>query len=148
METPQIDFDAIFADVTQGDKHALEFLQMFLRWVHLIDDTIDGDRKDHPEYIVGVNLEFCRVLSFNPFWEKHKVSLFPIILQSARAFGDSIRWAERSDFRDRASADVLKSQYQDVWFHVAFLVGGYHHLALITERHRIYDYDSKGQKPA
>lgn len=144
MEAPRLDFPKIFAEATLGDQHATEFLHAFLHFVHLIDDVIDG-QKPHgdAEYVLLVHLEMLRILSFNPFWEKHKVSLFPIVLQSVRAYADSNRWATRPDFRDRASSDVLKSQYQDVWFHVAYLCGGYSHMARISDQFRIYDYDSQ-----
>lgn len=154
MDTPLIDFPAqrinfpaIFAEATLGDVNALDFLRIFLHWVHLIDDVIDGQSPGSGEYVILVNLELLRMLAFNPFWEKHKHSLFPIILQAARAYADSNAWAARPDFRDRASSDVLKSQYQDVWFHVAYLCGGYAHMCRVSEKYRIYDYDSSGLAP-
>lgn len=145
MEPPFLDFTKIFSEACCGNAHALEFCHTFLHFVHLIDDQIDRDKPPpDPNYVILVNLELFRVISFNPFWQEHKGSLFPILVQGVQAFADSIRWAQRTDFRDRATADVLKSQYQDVFWHVAYLCGGYRHLDLITRKYRTYNYDATG----
>lgn len=138
-------FQEIFEEVTLGDRPALEFCFAFLRWVHLIDDFIDGDKPlDDPEQVVRVNLEAMMVFAFNPFWQEHKKELLPLIFQGVKAYADSIRWAQRPDFRDRASADVLKAQYQEVFWYVAKLKGGWKHYDEITRKYRHYHYDVAG----
>jgi hypothetical protein len=145
MEAPKLDWPAILEEVCLGNPQAAEFCHTFLHWVHLIDDYIDRDNPNpSQDYVILVNLELLRMLSFNPFWQQHKASLFPVIIQSVQAFADSNRWAKSDDFRKRATADVLKSQYQDVFWHVAYIVGGYEHLNKISQKFRTYDYDAVG----
>jgi len=144
MEHDPVDWPRIFADVCCGNQAASEFCFSFLALVHFVDDVIDGETaKWQTDQILRVNLELIRVLSFNPFWEANKNGLFPLVLMSVQQYADSLRWVKREDFRERATSDVLKSQYQDVFWHVAYLCGGYQHMDAISQKYRLYHYDAK-----
>ena len=140
-----MDFDRIFSEVCLGNKDAFEFCAIFLRWVHLIDDCVDADKPiGDLESVTRLHLDAFLVFAFNPFWQAHKKSLLPLVIQGTKAFLDSIEWAERPDFRDRASADVIKAQYQEVFWHVAMICGGYDHIDRVTRLFRHYHYDVTG----
>lgn len=139
-----IDFQRIFEDCCLGNKEAFEFLRAFLLFVHAADDVIDADKPIDSENFLLVNMEWVRCLSFNSFYQEHKASLYPLIAQSVNDYADSNLWAKRSDFRDRASSDVLKSNYQQIFYQVALLCGGWDHMREMSKKHRVYDYDSAG----
>jgi len=138
-----LDFNKVFQEVCAGNRDALAFCHVFLHWVHFIDDVIDNDAPPRTqESIVRLQLEAALTFAFNPFFQANKASLSPLVLQGVKAYADSIAWALRPDGRDRKAAEVLKSQYQEVFWHVAFLCGGYEHMDRITKAYRTYDYDS------
>jgi hypothetical protein len=142
MEEPRLDFEAIFADVACGNADALKFLRVFLCWVHLIDDFVDGDKPAwEPDDVVRTSLDAFLTFGFNPFWQQHKAALLPLVMSGTRAWLDSNQWAGHENFRDRASADVLKSQYQEVLWFVAKLCGGWEHYAKVTAKWRKYHYE-------
>ncbi len=140
--SPDLDFDRIFTAVCKENAAAKEFCFVFLSWAHFIDDTIDKDKpKPDLESVVGLNLQAAMCFAFNPFFQEHKASLLPLIIAGVKAFVDSLEWARRPDQRDRFCADVLKAQYQEVFWHVALLVGGYDHFDQVTKEFRHYHYD-------
>lgn len=131
--SPKTDFRRVFADVTKGDAEATDFCWAFLGWVHFIDDVADGEvaAKWTLPQIVDVNLHAALTFAGNPFFRKYRHALWPLILSAARA------WVDSEDERhDRRMRDVLKTQYQEVFWHVAFLVGGWEHQAVVTALHR------------
>ncbi len=142
MESSQHDFPAIFTEVCQGNQDAIEFCLAFLEWVHLIDDFIDQDKLlNNPEVVMRTNLRMAVVLSMNPFYQQFKAQLLPLMVAGVKAFADSLEWVNREDVRDRLSSEVLKSNYQEVFWYVAFLIGGYGHMDAMTKKYRHYNYD-------
>lgn len=138
----KIDFEKAFAVISCGDRVAADFCHAFLAWVHHIDDMIDGDKPaPDPEDIVRINLELAMTFALNPFWQEHKKSLLPLVIQGAQAYSDSVEWALRSELRDRLASDVMKSQYAEVFWHIAYLCGGKDHLAAVTKQYRRFNYD-------
>lgn len=145
VESPRsdLDFPKIFEELCLGNLAAYEFCLAFLMWVHFIDDAIDCDQAwNDPEQVIKVNLQAAMVFAFNTFWNEHKKSLLPLIIQGSSAFADSNDWALRGEKRERQAADVLKAQYQEVFWHVAYLIGGYDHLDRITTKYRNYHFDA------
>lgn len=141
----RLDFPKVFAEVALGNQDAYQFCSTFLCWVHLIDDFIDKDKElPGSEAVVHLALEVLVTFACNPFWQANKAALKPLIFQGVNAFLDSNRWAKAQDFRDRATADVLKSQYQEVFWHVAEICGGWEHRLAITRQYRHYHYDAVG----
>lgn len=140
-----LNFEAIFSEICCGNRDAFNFCVHFLLWVQLIDDAIDRDKPlGEPEIIARINLEALMTFAFNPFWQEHKKSLMSLVIQGTKAFADSLEWEKRENFRDRAAADVLKSQYQEVFWHVARICGGYDHMDAVTKKYRHYQYDAIG----
>lgn len=142
MGEAALDFGPVFHDICKGDRQAEDFCHAFLAWVHHIDDAVDKDKPlGSTEQIVRLNLTLAMVFAFNPFWLAHKDSLMPLVIQGAQAYIDSLEWALRSEQRDREASDILKSQYAEVFWHVAFLCGGFDHLSLVTKQYRRFNYD-------
>lgn len=135
--------------VCLGNVPAMEFCFAFLKWCHWIDDTIDQDQNWQPDDVVRTNLEALVVFSDNGFFQRHKGAILPLIIQAFRAFADSNQWEGRGEVKDRRAADVLKSLYHEVFWHVGFLcaveknLDAWAHLTEITTRFRAFDYDCK-----
>lgn len=142
MEEERQDFAKIFGEVCLNQAPAMDFCHAFLAWVHFIDDMIDGDKAaPTPDDIIRINLELAMTFAFNPFWTEHKAKLIPLVIQGAQAFADSVDWALRPNTRDRLASDILKSQYGEVFWHVAFICGGLDHLEAVTKKYRQFNYD-------
>lgn len=142
MELEKLDFRQIFEEVAPGNRAAQDFCHAFLAWVHFLDDMVDQDKPEAgPEDIIRLNLELAMVFAFNPFWQEHKTRLIPLIIQGAQAYADSNEWAKSVNARDRLSSDVLKSQYAEVFWHVAYLCGGPELLQQVTRKYRRFNYD-------
>lgn len=133
----------IIAEVCRGNSDAVLFCEAFVAWVHWIDDVVDKDKLWLPRDIVRVNLEMLRQFSVNRFFQQNKILLMPLMVQSARAFADSVEWAARGAKQDRQASDVLKSNYHEVIWHVAYIIGGWDHMAAMTAKHREFNYDFK-----
>lgn len=144
-ESPEapLPWEEIFSDVCAGDVNALEFCRHFVAWCHLIDDVADGELKAGLEAYVWLNLRMMEIFSANPFWQKHRGQLMPVIIASVRAWLDSEEWKRRDGLREQIVAEVIKSQYQDVIWQVAYLCGGWEHLQKVTAKWRDYHFDLK-----
>jgi hypothetical protein len=130
-------------ELCAGDASAREFCTVFVVWCHVIDDVVDRDKPlPTKEDFARIMLEAVTVFAFNPFFKTHRDSLLPLVIQSTKAYEDSLAWAASPDLNKRRAADVLKSQYQDVLWQVAFLCGGYGHLDAMTKRWRHYQFDA------
>jgi hypothetical protein len=132
-----------FEEIARGDLDAYEFLAALFLWVHKEDDLIDRDKPVTPDVIIGLDLKLFQVLMSNPFLQKHKAFLWPIIVTSFISYVASEDMKNREDVLDRISAQVLKSEYINVFFGVAFLVGGYEHALAMSRKYRDYDFDKE-----
>src|SRR5262245_38731760 len=131
-------------ELCAGDLSAQEFCTVFVVWCQVVDDAADRDKPlPSTEDFARMMLEAATVFAFNSFLQQHRASLLPLIIQATKAFEDSLLWAASPDLKKRQAADVLKGQYQEVLWHVAFLVGGYAHLDAMTTRWRHYQFDAQ-----
>lgn len=107
-----------------GDPHAVQFCKVLYRFIHLLDDLVDGDKKRDADEISGLFFALLAQLSKNPFWLRHHATLLPVLYSSSRAWAASERLRTSENLKDRVAAEYLKSQYQDVFFMVAALLDG------------------------
>ena len=133
-----------FAELTLGNAHAVALCRVLGSWFKLLDEQIGqmGAKAagTSAEDIIRINLEAFATFAQNPFWQEHKKALLPLVIQAANAYADSLSWAKRENFRDRATAQILRTQYQEVFWHVAKLCGGYEHMVAMTQKYRRFDY--------
>ncbi len=135
------------AEICCGNELAIQFCGVFRNWCHWVDDVIDGDMDWKSDETIRVNLEIVAVLSRNQFFQSHKKSLLPLILQAFRAFGDSEKFKSKPDVKDRRAADILKSFYHEVIWHAGYLaaveknLNGWDHLSAMTEKYRSFNFD-------
>lgn len=134
-------FDTIFKDITKGNLDAYDFCHSFFRWVHCLDDLVDKDKQVPAGAVSMLFFSLVHTVACNPFFQKYRTELLSTLLISSQAWADSEEWKKRPDVLHRITSQVLKSQYQDVFIHVAALCGGQIHMQEIAARYRDYNYD-------
>lgn len=135
------DFDAIFRDITKGDQHAFDFCNAFFRWVHCLDDLVDKDKDVPPGAVSFLFFSLIQTVACNPFFQQHKTELLSTMLLASQAWADSEEWKKRENVLHKIASQVLKSQYQDVFIHVAALCGGQIHMQEMSQKYRDYNFD-------
>jgi hypothetical protein len=136
-----------FEDIARGDKAAVEFMSAFYLWVHAQDDLIDRDKPANPAASTGFNLQILRAFATNIFFQKHQDFIWPVILTGALAYIVSEDKRKAEDVLDRITAQILKSQYADVFFAIAFLIGGFDHALTMKRKYHNYSFDDENSTP-
>lgn len=134
--------DEILMAAANGNAQALEFLRVFARRAHWVDDLRDGDKLDaEAKYstheIAEEEANWLIMLSGNPFFLTHRAQLVPAMVLALNAWIDSDYIAERPD-----AQAVLKGQWHEVVWLVAWLTGGWKNLREATSRHRSFDFEA------
>lgn len=134
-----MDRDDILQAAAKGNASALEFLRVFARRAHWVDDLKDGDKLDagatySAEAFLKNESEWLLTLSGNAFFLAHRAQLVPAMILALNAWVDSERMPH-------PTCDVVKGQWHEVVFLVAWLVGGTLHLQDVTRKLRAYDFE-------
>jgi len=127
--------------ICQNNDHAKAFLKAYSDYAHMIDDAVDGDLKGDIERVVRVNSEWTGQLLFNPFVEKIKGVIYPVMMAGLNAWADSEIATKHPDIRIRRAADVLKSYHAEIIYQIAYHVGGYDHMREVSKMWRTFDFD-------
>lgn len=138
---PVFDVGDAFERISKGDPEARDLLWVVYRFVHKQDDLIDKDKPVATSESVRVDLEVMRAFSKNAFFQKHQDFLWPLLVTSGLAFVASEELARRDDVLEKIASQVLKSQYVDVFFGVAFCIGGWDHALAMSNAYRCYHFD-------
>ena len=125
----------LFVLIANGNECAFDFIWRCWNFFHLLDDLID---KDKPVTIQETSRElflFTQTIALNPFFQEHKHSLLPMILNACNGW---IAGEEVSE-SNKQYAPVLKCSDFNIYSHVAFLIGGWEHMRHVDSRFRTYD---------
>lgn len=136
-----------FADIARGDLEATAFMAAFYLWVHKQDDLIDRDKPVPVEHSVGFDLSIFHTFAKNEFFHKNADMIWPVIVTSALAYIASEEKKKNEDVLERITAQVLKSQYMDVFFIVAVCIGGFDHAVAMSRKYREYAFDVETPAP-
>ena len=133
--------ERILVAAAKGNAAALEFLRVFARRAHWLDDVADGDKLDFgarysPHDIGDHESEWLLTVGGNPFFIAHRAQLVPAMILAINAWVDSDRFPD-------VQRDVIKGQWHEVVWLVAFIVGGLEHLKAVTDIYRVYDIERK-----
>jgi hypothetical protein len=90
--------------------------------------------------VCGAFLRFFQTLVFNPFFLQHKDQLYPQIHSVISTYIHSNELSKREGLQDKLISEVLKSEYQTVFFYVAFLCGGWRHQMECQRKYRSYNF--------
>lgn len=152
VDLPDFLTKEFYLQLCTGNAAAAELCETLLRDFHLTDDICDGDKALTDEALVFIRLGIMQTFSLNPFWLEHCRSISPLLIQASAAWLDANRFergvlATRADpaeaIQYRRGADVLKSQYGEVLWHIAFLCGGWNHMRELQREYRVFNFDCK-----
>jgi hypothetical protein len=107
----------------------------------MLDDAVDGELAGNGERAGVTAMNFVMNLLVNPFVEKYKGSLIPIMVQGINTWQDANIAAKHEDIRIRFASDILKSVHSDIVFQVAYHVGGWDHMREVSRLWRTFDFD-------
>lgn len=121
--------------IANGNIAAFDFIWRCWNFCHLIDDLVD---KDKPVTIQEASREifmFTQMIALNEFFQFHKASLLPLILNACNG------WiaGEEASKRNKKYAPALKCSDFNIYSHVAFIVGGWEHMVYVDSKFRTYD---------
>jgi hypothetical protein len=116
--TPEEAFQSI------PDKDAGAFCNCLWRWVHVLDDLYDKDKTPTADEVAYTFLGLLEQIAFNPFFQKHRDRIFPLLHMGATAWAASERMKDSEKLEEKLAAATIKSNYQEVFHFCAFLVGG------------------------
>lgn len=129
------DRDEILKAAANGNAAALEFLRVFARRAHLVDDVADDVlRVWMPKELADAEMEWLLCLATNPFFQQFKAQLVPVMVLALSA------WVDSGNFTgDRQ--DIVKGQWHEVVWLVALLTGGPQHMSTVSSQFREYDFE-------
>jgi hypothetical protein len=114
-------------------------------WFHYRDDLYDKDKPVSAES-AKLDLFILHTFGTNPFFQKHQAYLWPVFTMATLAWIASEEWKNSLDIVESVAGQVLKSQYQDYFYAVAFCIGGFDHALAMSRRYRGYYFDSEKPK--
>lgn len=136
-------FDHLVAlrEISKGNEDAFSCLNTIFTWWHALDDLVDNDKPVPLAATIGAFLQFIEVISSNKFFQANKTTLMPLIRSGALAYLASEKFRKSESPLLRIGSQILKSQYVDLFFEVAFIVGGIDHAIAMSDKYREYDFD-------
>lgn len=128
-----------------GDPSAYEFLWQFWCFAHCYDDLLDKDKLVPNELGVRAFAKFFHVLSFNEFYQRHKLQLYALVIQVCNRWLDGDEWEGSKDRQKRVLSQVVRCGDVDLYLHVAYLTGGWDHMRKLKEL-RVYDSNGTAER--
>jgi hypothetical protein len=130
-----------------GNREAIEFLQLWRKYVHAIDDIIDGERIE-PEFVLATFASAAALYS-HPFYLRNLVALRQIVFNCTNAYADSVAWERSNTDWQRQFSDHYRHFAAEMALAVAGICGGYLHMRSLSQELRIANWtahhDAKGQ---
>lgn len=106
-----------------GDPNAIRFILDFSDACELFDDLIDQDKPLEDGHVVRVLFNLLTELPVNPFFDRWKQNLIPIIITGINAWLDANDLEKGSD-QDKVFAYVLRDIYMELLSFVIYLTKG------------------------
>lgn len=134
------DFEAQFREIANGSDDAYEFMRALFEFVHCWDDLYDRDKPVEADFAALTLLKFVATISTNPFYRLNVTDLLHTLHTACFNWAAAERLKTSEDFSDKCASEVLKSGYIEVFFRVAFLVGGSAHQLAMDKKYRGYSF--------
>lgn len=113
-----------------GDAVASDWLTLWHRYNHAVDDVIDNATWDF-ESLLALFVTACMCYS-HPFYALNRLALQMPVLLATRTYGDSVKWERDPALWKRQFAEVTRHAGNDVICAVAMLTGGWEHLTKVS----------------
>ena len=110
-----------------NDPYAVQFIVQFSDACELFDDMIDKDKPIPDDHVVRVLFVLLTEMPLNPFFDRHKTSLIPVIVTGINAWLDANQLEKGSD-NDRVFSYVLRDWYAELIAFVVYLTRGREYL--------------------
>ena len=117
----------IYNIICRGNEEALDFLRLWNRYCHDIDDLIDETIDPDPERILAL-LAKAALLYGHSFWVKNAAVLVPIVQQITSDYAESVAWERANEPWKAQWADHLRFAGNMMVETVGRIVGGYEHV--------------------
>lgn len=127
-----------FVEIARGDQDALRFMWVFWNFSHVYDDLVDRDKPVGVEDAARWAVRLLEEFTFNPFFLRHKLALFPHVVGVFNRWCDGEQWEKSGTPSQVAAAHVVKCGDVDLYLNVAYLIGGWEHLRAMKDA-RGYD---------
>lgn len=135
------EFKSFVDEVCLGNKDAQNFCICYGEIIGLIDDLIDKDKECKPYDIVRAFNCFAINMACNPFWIDNSQHLLPMIINGGNTFLHAEELAKSNDVEALKNANILKSEWSNIFYMIAFLLGGQEHAVKMMAKHKTYgDY--------
>lgn len=130
-------------EVANGNQDAYRYIISLVRFFHMMDDIVDGDKPVDDKRLARETVDFLRETMVNPFVAANSAILFVQITLGVNSWLDANDWEKSRSKVMKRDADVVKSGYHEILFAIAFLTGGLEHLKSVTTkyRHEFLDHD-------
>ncbi len=106
-----------------GDPAAIRFILDFSDTCELFDDIIDRDKELQDAHVIRVLFAVLTEMPLNPFFDRYKHQLIPIIVTGINAWLDATTLEQGSD-NDLVFAYVLRDWYMEFVAYIIYLVRG------------------------
>lgn len=130
-------FEAL-KEISNGNEAAHRFMRAFYIWVQMNDDLFDKDKPVTASQLVSANMNLLIEVSNNSFYRENSNVFLPVIMSASLAWVASEDFAKREGTLERVASQILKSQYCDVFFQTALLVGGMDFCLAMQAKFRSY----------
>ncbi|MEQ8504583.1 MAG: hypothetical protein RIB80_04605 [Rhodospirillales bacterium] len=105
------------------DPHAVQFVVLFSDACELFDDLIDKDKPLEDGHVVRVLFGLLTEMPVNPFFDRWKAQLVPLIITGINAWLDANE-LEQGDENDKVFAYVLRDWYMEFLSFVIYATRG------------------------
>jgi hypothetical protein len=106
------------------DAHAIDFLLIIGQTAEVWDDLVDGDKEVTTEEINKTFYTVLTKLPLNPFFDRYKFQLTPLMVTGLNTWQDSDILA-KGNANDKAMAYVLRDWYVELVVFSVYLLRGY-----------------------
>lgn len=115
-----------------GDEYALQFILTIGHVAEIWDDMIDKDRIITDQEINDAFRQILVSLPMNPFFDRYKSALIPIMNVGINTWIDSNELEKRGTYNDFVQAYVLRDWYVELISSVIEITRGYNYMRSVS----------------
>jgi hypothetical protein len=124
-------FPQLLEQAANDNADALVFLKCYMDLGHKIDDIVD-DPETPKEQVVQTFLLAVILFSANPFYQRYREQLYPLLVASLNSYATSVAWEKSDREHRRTMADSLRASGIQVVEFVALICGGIERMRILS----------------
>lgn len=127
----------------KGDEYAVQTIHVLMNACEFWDDLIDQDAEITPDRVDIVFRGIFVDLTVNPFWQRTRAFLEPLIIMAINAWMDANELSKSNSEKERNLAFHIRNLPTELVMAVAFGVGGWEHMRSVSvEARRFFAHES------